>query len=325
MIDRGQKVLYALLGSILFISCTFEVGWGQEDRFPSKIINLLIGVAAGSSGDVPTRALAKAAEKSLGQPILCTNVPGAGGARALGQMVKAKPDGYTLATLNLPAVMSSIVEKVNYSIPDDFSPVIQFSAVPFPFVVKKDAPWKTWKEFVQDARERKGGTTVAVLGSKSAHWLVLRQIEKRENIKFVYAPYAGGGESAAAILGGHVTASTIVSSIVYAKTGELRLLMVFSDHRLRGFPDVPTAKELYGAEGVAFGGGNMGIAGPRGVPKAIVTKLHDAFKKGMEDPEFMKGIENIDLTISYRTSDEFRIFLKGADAAGREYLKEEGK
>ncbi len=322
---RTGQLFFVYLACAVIIVSTFRLASAQEDRFPSKPVNLIIGLAAGSSGDVPTRSLAKAAEKFLGQPILCTNAPGAGGARALGQMVKAKPDGYTLATLNVPVVMSSIVEKVNYVIPDDFSPIIQVSAVPFPFAVRKDAPWKTWQDFIRDARERKGPVTVAVLGSKSVHWLVLRQIEKKENVKFVYAPFSGGGESAAAILGGHVAASTIVSSIVYAKTGELRLLLVFSDQRLRDFPDVPTAKDLYGPEGVAFGGGNMGLAGPKGMPNAVVTKLHDAFRKGMDDPEFKKSIENFDLTISYRNPDEFRKFLKGVDSMGREYLKQEGK
>jgi tripartite-type tricarboxylate transporter receptor subunit TctC len=269
--------------------------------------------------------LAKAAEKILGQPIVCSNIPGAGGTRALGQVVKAKPDGYTLVTLTCAAQIASVVEKLNYALPDDFPPVIQFSTVPFPFAVRKDAPWKTWQEFIKDVRGHKRIVTVGVLGSKGAHWLGLRQIEKKENVKFIYAPYSGGGESAAVILGGHLTASTIVSSIVYAKSGELRLLLVFSDQRLKSFRDVPTAKELYGPEGVVFGGGYGGISGPKGLPQPILTKLHDAFKKGMEDQDFIKVTENFDLIISYRNSEEFTKLVKKTDEVVREFLREEGR
>jgi len=325
MIKKWQEVLAVVFISIVFCAGSVKAVGAQEERFPSKPINLIIGVAAGSSGDVPTRALAKAAEKILGQPIVCSNIPGASGTRALGQVLKAKSDGYTLVTVNCAGLIASIVEKLNYTMPDDFPPIIQFSTVPFPFAVRKDAHWKTWQEFIKDAREQKGILTIAVLGSRGSHWLALRQIEKRENVKFVYAPYSGGGESAAAILGGHVTASTIVSSIVYAKSGELRLLMVFSDQRLKSFPNVPTAKELYGTEGVVFGGGYMGIGGPKGLPKPILTRLHDAFKKGMEDQEFIKVAENFDIVISYRDSEEFTKLFRRTDEVVREFLREEGR
>jgi len=297
----------------------------EEDRFPSKPINLIIGDAPGGSIDLPTRALAKATEKILGQPIITTNTPGAAGTRALGQVVKAKPDGYTLVTLNCSAQITSITEKLNYSLSNDFPPVIQFQTIPLPVAVRKDAPWKTWQEFIKYAHERKGVITVGVFGSKGTNWLTLHQIEKLENVKFVYAPYSGGGEAAAAILGGHISASSVVSSIVYAKSGELRLLLVFSDQRLKNFPDVPTAKELYGTEGVAFGGGFCGICAPKGLPKPVLMQLHSAFRRGMEDQDFVKVIETFDLVISYRNPEEFAELLKRTDEVVRKFMKEEGR
>jgi tripartite-type tricarboxylate transporter receptor subunit TctC len=317
---------FFLVTIVLCVGITINITLAQEDRFPSKPISLIIGAAPGSSTEVPARALAKAAEKSLGQPIVCSNTPGAGGARALGQVLKAKPDGYTLVCVPSSGQITSIVEKLDYALPDDFTPIIQFQSVPIPFAVRKDAPWKTWQEFVKYAREHKGIVTVGVFGSKGLNWLLLRQIEEEDRIKFVLAPYSGGGEAAAAILGGHVTASTIVSSIVYAKSGELKLLLVFSDQRLKSFPDVPTAKELYGPRGGALGGGFVGIFGPKGLPKSILTRLHDAFKKGMEDEEYIKVTESFDLVISYRNSEEFANSLKRTDEVTREFLRrEEGR
>jgi len=328
MMRKLTKLLFILLITMVFtkVFCvSTNVAFAQEDRFPSKPISLVIGAAPGAATEVPARALAKAAEKILGQPIVCSNTPGAAGARALGQVLKAKPDGYTLVNVNCAGQITSIVEKLDYALPDDFSPIIQFQTIPLPFLVRKDAPWKTWQEIIKYAREHKGMVTVAIFGSKGTPWLVLHQIEKKENVKFVFAPYSGGGEAATAILGGHVAATITVSSIVYAKSGELKLLLVFSDHRLKSFPDVPTAAELYGPEGVAFGGGYNGICAPKGLPKPILAKLHDAFKKAVEDQDYVKVSESFDLVISYRNPEEFAKLLKRTDDVVREFLKEEGK
>jgi len=328
MMRKLTKVLFVSVITTVFMTMFYastDVALAQEGPFPSKPLNLIIGAAPGASSEVPARALAKAAEKILGQPIVCSNVPGAAGARALGQVLKAKPDGYTLVNVNCAGQITSIVEKLDYALPDDFSPIIQFQTIPLPFAVRKDAPWKTWQEIIKYAREHKGMVTVGIFGSRGTPWLVLHQVEKRENVKFVFAPYSGGGESIAAILGGHLTATVIVSSIMYAKTGELSLLLVFSDHRLKSFPGVPTAIEVYGAEGVAFGGGYNGILAPKGLPKPILTRLHDAFKKAMENQEFIKVSESFDLVISYKNPEEFAKMLKRTDDVVREFLREEGK
>jgi len=91
------------------------------------------------------------------------------------------------------------------------------------------------------------------------------------------------------------------------------------------FPDVPTAKELCGPEGVVFGGGYGGISGPKTIPKPFFTKLHDAFKKVMEAQEYLKVAENFDLVISQRNSKEFTNWVKRTGKVVREFLREEGR
>ena len=297
----------------------------QEARFPIKPIKLIIGSAPGASSDLPIRALAKAAEKELGQPINCYNSPGAAGTLALGTVLKEKPDGYTLVTVTMATVIAAHMEKLNYSASNDFAPIIQVQNQPMPFAVRKDAPWSTWQEIVKHARERKGPIKVGVWGAKSSNWLALSQVEKKENVKFVYVPFTGGGESITAILGGHLDANMATSSIMYAKSGELKLLLVFADQRLKNFPNVPTGKELYGPEGAGFGGGFGGITAPKGLPNAVLTKLHDAFKKAMEDPDYRAVSDKFDLLISYRKPEDFRNLLQRTEEAIKAYAKEEPK
>ncbi len=311
---------------ILLLGC-FGAGDAlcQEPQFPTKPIKLIIGSAPGASSDLPIRALAKAAEKELGQPITCYNSPGAAGTLALGTVLKEKPDGYTLVTVTMATVITAHMEKLSYSASNDFTPIIQVQNQPMPFAVRKDAPWNTWQEIVKHLRERKSPIKVGVWGAKSSNWLALSQVEKKENLKFIYVPFKGGGESITAILGGHIDASMATSSIMYAKSGELKLLLVFADQRLKNFPNVPTGKELYGQEGAGFAGGFGGITAPKGLPKAILTKLHNAFHRAMEDQDYRSVSEKFDLLISYRNSEDFRNLLQRTEEAITAYAKEERK
>jgi tripartite-type tricarboxylate transporter receptor subunit TctC len=297
----------------------------QEARFPIKPIKLIIGSAPGASSDLPIRALAKAAEKTLGQPINCYNSPGAGGTLAVGTTLKEKPDGYTLVTVTMATVIAGHLENLGYSVWRDFTPIIQLQNQPMPFAVRKDAPWSTWQEIIKHLRDGKNRIKVGIWGAKSSNWLALSQVEKKENVKFVYVPFTGGGESITAILGGHLDANMATSSIMYAKSGELKLLLVFADQRLKHFPNVPTGKELYGLEGAGFGGGFAGIIAPKGLPKAILEKLHDAFKKAMEDPDYRAVSEKFDLLVSYRNPEDFQNLLQKTEEAITAYAKEERK
>jgi tripartite-type tricarboxylate transporter receptor subunit TctC len=300
-------------------------GLSQEVRFPTKPIKLIIGSAPGASSDLPIRALAKAAEKTLGQPINCYNSPGAAGTLALGTVLKEKPDGYTLVTVTMATVIAAQMEKLNYSPANDFSPIIEVQNQPMPFAVRKDGRWNTWQELIKHLREGGGPIKVGIWGAKSSNWLALSQVEKKENVKFIYVPFKGGGESITAILGGHIDANMTTSSIMYAKSGELKLLFVFAAQRLKNFPNVPTGMELYGPEGVGFGGGFGGITAPKGLPNAVLTKLHDAFKKAMEDPDYRVVSEKFDLLISYRKPEDFRNLLQRTEEAIKAYAKDEVK
>ena len=293
----------------------------QEAAYPTKPIKLVIGYSPGSGADLTTRAVAKAAEKYLGQPFIFTNVAGGSGIRALSSIVKEKPDGYTLSIFTIGVLITAITQKTDFSVVKDFAPVIQFNGNPMGFAVRKDAPWKTWQEFIKYAQGQKGVVTVGLAGSTSIGWFALMQIEKMENVKLTYVPFPGTPEVLTAILGGHITANCFTTAMYYAKSGELKLLLLFSDERAKSFPDVPTATELYGSEGIGFDGGFTGILAPKGLPEPILNKLHDAIKKGTEDPEFRKLITNMDLTFSYRGSKEFLSVIQRSDEMIRKVVK----
>ena len=318
--QKYWKTLFLLVVASVFCLTTPAMNFAaEEDSFPSKPIKLIIGGGPGTSIDVTMRSLSKAAEKVLGQPIVCTNTEGAGGNRALSSIVNEKPDGYTLVTLTTGTVMTGVVEKVKLDPATDFTPVMNAQDHPIPVAVKKDAPWRTWQDLIKTARQEQGSIKVGNFGPKGRDWLVMTQVGKRENVKFIFAPFSGPGESITALLGGHINVNTHVSSIVYAKSGELKILMFFSEERVKSFPDVPTALELYG-DMPGFKGSIAGVLAPKGLPKKILATLHNAYKRALEDAEYRKVLDSFDISVSHRDPEDFQNFIKKIQTVVREAL-----
>ena len=320
-----RKLISAL--SILIVTMALSdvgllgVASAQEAQYPSKPIKLVLHAAAGDAMDITYRPLCKATEKILGQPIMVVNTPGAGGTRALSAILKEKPDGYTLATIAVGSIIATRTEKLGYTVVDDFTPVIQIQGHPMPFSVKRDAAWKTWQDFIKYAREHKGEAKVAVWGAKSLGWLVLQRIAKKENVGFIYVPLSGTGEATSSVLGGHVDATMHGGATMYSKPGgELKMLMVFSDQRLKDLPDVPTAREIYGSLSMGIVGGTSGIVAPKGLSGSLAEKIYDAIKKATEDPEYQKMVERMNVTVSLKNPEEYKKSIKGLDEEIKEAL-----
>jgi len=314
--EKRKRVFGFIIAVVFLLGIFADVVMAQDDRFPSRPIRLIIGAGPGSSTDLPMRALARAAEKILGQSIVCLNNPGGGGVRGLSTVVGEKPDGYTLGTMSVSTLINARMEKIQFAIPKDFTPVLQTYVYARAFFVRKDAPWKSWQDLMKDAREQKTGVTVGTWGPRDFGWLMLTEIEKKENVKFVFAPFSGPGEVMSALLGGHVSASTLTSGWLYVRSGECRALLVFTGRRIQSAPDVPCSKELYGLEREVFGG----ILAPKGLPEPILMKLHNAFKKATEDSEYRKICEKLESIVSTKSPDEFRKALEEADEATRKAL-----
>jgi tripartite-type tricarboxylate transporter receptor subunit TctC len=218
--------------------------------------------------------------------------------------------------MSVSTLINARTEKISFAIPRDFTPVIQTYVYARAFFVRKDAPWKTWQDLVKYGRDHKAEITVGTWGPKDFGWLMLTEIEKRENIKFIFAPFSGPGEVMAALLGGHVSASTLTSGWLYVRSGECRALLAFTDRRVESAPDVPCSKELYGLERAVFGG----ILAPKGLPQPILMKLHNAFRKASEDEDFRKICGKLEMIPTIKSPAEFTKALEEADEATRKAL-----
>jgi tripartite-type tricarboxylate transporter receptor subunit TctC len=146
--------------------------------------------------------------------------------------------------------------------------------------------------------------TVGNSGAGGGVHLIALAFEKAAGVKFNHIPFSGGGPSITAILGGHINAVSVSppEGIEHVKAGKLRIIALFAEKRFAMFPAVPTAKE----QGVNFVMGMWrGLAAPKGTPANIIKILHDAFKKGMEDPAFKKNAEDMAVVLRYQNPQAF--------------------
>ena len=280
---------------------------GKTD-FPTKPIEILCGYGAGGSTDTTIRAIAKAAEKYLGQPIVVVNKPGGGTVISLHMAMDKKPDGYSLVTLSSSAAaLTPHLRKVRYNPTRDFTPIMQYGQYAYGFIVKGDAPWNTFKEFVAYARKNPYSVTIGS-ASLAAQLVCLKRLAQQEGIKWTFVPFNSTKQGVISCLGGHVTAAAgDGTETPFVKAGKLKMLAVLMETRLQGFPNVPTLMD----QGYNYAGVTMAsIVGPKGIPDEVTAKLDNAFKKAMSDPGFLKIMENLNMNVKYRDSKELGAYLK---------------
>ncbi len=276
--------------------------------FPTRPVTLICPWPPGGSTDVTMRALAEATTKPLGQPVVIENKPGGGGSVGPATMAAtAKPDGYTLSQIPISVFRQPSMMKVTWDPLKDFTYIIHLTGYTFGVVVKADAPWKTFDELVEHARKNPGKVTYATPGAGTSLHITMEAIAQKKGIKWTHVPMKGGAETTPATLGGHTTCTADSTGWgPQVDAGNLRLLVTWGNNRTKRWPKVPTLKELgYGI----VSNSPYGIAGPKNMDPKIVKVLHDAFKKGLEDPAQIAMLEKFDMEPWYMSSEEYRKFV----------------
>jgi len=300
---RGKMVFWslAILGIVSFINGFPGFAFSQE-KYPTKPITLIVGYPAGGSVDVCARPFAGAASKILGQPIMIMNKPGGGSSVAMALLKNEKPDGYTIGLLISGAVMGQHLREVPYDTARDFTPIMQYGIYLYGLVVRSDSPWKTFNEFIDYAKANPGKVLYSTAGPGTPQHLVMERLAMKEKITWKHIPFEGGGPAISALLGGHVQAAAQTTEWKkHVEFGRLRLLAVFGEKRMIDFPDVPTLLDL----GYSITAPSLGsVVGPKGLSPRVVEALHRAFKKAMEDPDFIRISRQMDMPLVYRGPEE---------------------
>lgn len=307
------------IGSLTLVSLMSltTLAWGE---YPERPIRLIIGFAAGGTGDLPGRTLSDAAAKILKQPIVVENMLGATGTKASAFVSSATPDGYTLGHQNTTGITEKPhVMSVSYDPLKGFTPIMLFGWYTYAATVRKEAPWKNFKELVEYGRANPGKIKYGTAGFKStAHLFGERLQMVVPGLKMVPIPFNGDFQAITALLGGHIDVHLGTGVTSHIISGELRMLAALNNKRWKSFPDIPTVQEL----GYPVACENaQGIFAPPGLPEPIRMKLQEAFREAMKDEVFIKTMERLDLIIDYMPGAKVEAFLKERFEMNREMVK----
>lgn len=300
----SRDLIVSLFCTILFLTGGCEKA--EKGPYPNHEIKLIVQASPGGLSDTVSRFMGSLAERELKVPVVCENRPGASGALAFSYVVRRKPDGYTIG--HAP-VEISIVRTLGYADvgPDNMSLICLVSKAPAVLVVRKDAPWKTFKEFVAAAKAKPGGLIMAHSGTGSIWHFNALLMEQATGVRVTYVPYGGSSAAMASLLGGHVdcVVAGTGEAIANVEAGALRPLAVFDEERSPLYPNTVTSYEL----GYKFGmPAWSGFFGPADIPDAVLDRLETAFHDGFKTPEWQKLCRDRGMEPVFMDREKFKEF-----------------
>ena len=284
-----------------------------QEPYPSRPISLVVPFPPGGVADLTARPVASAMERGLKQPVGVVNKTGAAGAVGMQFVATSKPDGYTLllalSSISIIPEADKLFGRPPAFTVDQFAPVALISADPTILVVRAESPWRTAKEFVEDAKKRPGQISFSSSGIYGTLHMAMELLSNAAGIKLRHVPYGGAGPALTALLGGHVDALASGPAVVLPqiKAGKLRALAGWGDKRVAALPEVPTFRELGYPEAEFYIW--AGLFAPRGTPEPVLAKLREAARVAVADPEFKSAMDKLETPITFKQGADFQKFF----------------
>lgn len=314
------RIISALAAATLLLAAA-----PARAAFPEKPIRLVVPSGAGGVTDSLARSLALIMSNNMGQQVFVENRPGASGIIGSQSVATAPPDGYTLL-MAFPShvVNPSLFSKIPYDTVKSFAPISLVSNVSMVFVVGKDSPATTLKEFIERARANPGKMNFASVGAGSLGHLGAEMLNAMAGTRIVHIPYKGSPQAMNALLAGEVDMYLVASAssvLPQIRSGNVRALGVSIKSRLPVLPEVPTMDESL--PGYDVGGWN-GILAPAGTPSAIVAQLQREIAKAVQSPQFRQVLQREGATGVASTPAEFDVIIQADIERWAKVLKDAG-
>jgi tripartite-type tricarboxylate transporter receptor subunit TctC len=296
-----RKKYFSLFMMAFWVNATHAAG------YPEKDISLIMPFAAGGTTDIIANAIIPSLEKALGRQIIILNRAGQGGITGTAELLRSRPDGYTLsmATVSTVATNPAVDRAIKYDPLTDLTPIINIAATPNVLSVHPLFPANNFEEFLNVVRANPGKFSYASTGSGGIAHIQMEIFKSYTQTEMVHVPFRGASPAIADVVNGQVMImmDNLPSSINLLRTQRLKPMAVGSAKRLDFLPQVPTFKEL-GYDSVnryAF----YGLVGPKNLPKDIVKKLNNAVLEVLKNPEVRKRLESQGAIILGGTADDF--------------------
>lgn len=263
----------------------------SAQSYPSRPITFIVPYGPGGSTDPVARQYAMQLQKALGVEVNIENKPGGSGTIGTGMVVRSKPDGYTLglATNSILAYQPLVNSSLVFKTPDQYQPITKLGEMPVILVVRADAPWKTFAEFLQHVKDNPGKVRASVSGLRTVPDLLAQEFNKVAGTKLRTVPFTGGsGEALVALLGNRVEATLFTGAVgipSHVQAGKVRVLAVFKKGVYDPVPEAqPTVDAGYNTTLAA----SFYVIAPKGLAPDVLDKLTKVSMEIVQSAEFIK-------------------------------------
>lgn len=285
---------------------------GAVLAFPDKPVKIIVPNPAGGPVDVMARVVANRLGTLWGQPVVIENKTGASGMISIAQLAKSENDGYTLGVViaSTVTIVPFAVDKFPIDPVNDLKPLMMLARTPFVFVVAKDSPLKTWRDFVRESGQR--DMTLGSWSIGTAFHLVWEQTAQLAGVKALYAPSASAGKTLGDLVGGRLDVALDAPSSARGllESGKIRALAITSAKRFSGLPQTPTLDEL-GLKGFAPQPW-ISLMAPAGIPADRAAKIQQDVSAVLKEPDIQARMESLGMVVDG----------SGADALARTIAQE---
>jgi tripartite-type tricarboxylate transporter receptor subunit TctC len=307
-IKETLRVSLLALGVLLCTGFWFNA---MAQSYPAKPLSFIVPYPAGGPTDVLGRVISQKLAELIGQPVVVSNRPGAGGNIGFEMVAKSPPDGYTilLGATSL-AISPHLYDKLNYDPVRDFTPITLVTRMTNVLLVRPSLPVKNLREFVQLAKDKPGKLNFGSGGVGSSNHLMSELLKSIANIDIVHVPYKGASQAMLSLIGDYIDMVVIgtPTAVPQIKAGKVRALAVFSDNRLPEIPLVPTVAEegFPGCEVHSW----YGVLAPAGTPKEIVDRLNRDIVKAITAPDSRNRLTAVGFDPITNTPEQFSALIK---------------
>ena len=317
----AHNVMCVVCASVLLL-CGSGLAFGAD--YPNRPVRMVVGFPPGGAADILGRIAAQQLTERLGQQVVVDNRGGAGGLVATEIAARGAPDGYTLLFTSMPHVINPhLYKKVQYDAVKDFTPIVQFAAVPLMMAANPSLPAKTVRDLIAYAKARPGQVNYASGGSGASSHLAMELFKSMAGIDLNHIPYKGTGPLITDLIAGQV-ALTIASAVPLApqvRAGKLRGMAVTGPKRSPSFPDLPAiAETVAGYEVVNW----FGIIAPAATPAAIIARINAELNKVLNAAHIRDSLRAQGVDVAGGSAEEFARIIRADFSKWAKVVRESG-
>ena len=284
------------------------VAAAQARWSPDRPVTFLGPFAAGGAFDVTQRALARAVEPAIEQPVAVMNRPGAAGTVMLAELSRARPDGQTLGLLSVNSnAVAPQLQTLTFDPVADFTPLMVYGSFLTFVTVAANSPFTSLRDLIAFARREPGRLTIGVSGIGANSHLNMARLAAEEAVEVTFVPFTGGAPATMALLGGHVMCAVVAGEVLPSvRDGTLRLLSLLNADKSEEFPNVPTMPEL----GYSWASRPwLGMGGPKGLPDAVTARWSSALLEATRNDAFGAVMRNLAIVPVRMGPAEMRVMM----------------